>query len=446
MMVAGAKADLLRREDYSNLAQITNHDPSPNVGFPGGWGSPIVVPKRDDDAPLSSLSSLAQALPRRDRTSSLSSMGSSGSRHRARSPGNLPLLCTEHGVYQPPIPNYSISSSDPIPPGYVAHARDACADVDYQWDSMREPQAWGNGGEYGEEWSSMHKRFRRGLQKAIDWYKESDNPGELMAKTPSTTTHLSDCPELDKDTDLVIILVTHGAGCNALIGALTNQPVLLDVGMSSLTMAVRKPTPVNTPASTPGATPKSHSRANSKNITLSEQYDVKLVANTEHLRTSSASTPSVSRTPSISGFGPFRERFGVIGGSDGAGYGPGKPTRSITTSGNFGSMRRAASIATPGPRSYVPSRQSSVGLWSAAAASDVDSNEQEDEMILNFGDEEAVISPHDDIEPPVDKIDNEHNEEDEVAPLGLWGSPRPPGIAEKIREIAPKRRWTVNER
>lgn len=445
MMVAGAKADLLRREDYSSLTQITNNTPSANVGFPGGWGSPIVAPKKDDDEPpLSSLSSLAQALPRRDRTSSLSSMGSNGSRHRARSPGNLPALSTEHGVYQPPVPNYSISSSDQIPPGYVAHARDACVNVDYQWDSMREPLCWGNGGEYGEEWSSMHKRFRRGLQKTIDWYKESDDPGKLMTKTPSTPTHLGDPSELDEDTDLVIILVTHGAGCNALIGALTNQPVLLDVGMSSLTMAVRKPTPVNTPASTPGATPKAHSRASSRNITLSEQYDVKLIANTEHLRTSSTSTPSGSRTPSTSGIGPFRERFG----GDGAGFGNNnKPTRSITTSGNFGSIRRAASIATPGPRSYVPSRQSSVGLWSASVAPEEDPTEPEDEMILNFGDDNVVVSPHsDEEEQEADKSEREKDEEDDVAPLGLWGSPRPPGIAEKIREIAPKRRWTINER
>jgi hypothetical protein len=40
MMVAVAKADLLRREDYSYLLNIRNR--SPNQGFPGGWGSPIV--------------------------------------------------------------------------------------------------------------------------------------------------------------------------------------------------------------------------------------------------------------------------------------------------------------------------------------------------------------------------------------------------------------------
>jgi len=447
MMVAGAKADLLRREDYSYLNQIKDTGSSANQGFPGGWGSPVVQARKDDEeTPLSSLSSLAQALPRRDRGSSLSSMGSNGSRHRGRSPNTL-ATTPEHGTYQPPVPTYAISNADPIPPGYVAHARDACVDVDYQWDSMREPQIWGTGGEYGEEWSSMHKRFRRGLQKMVSWYKESNDPAKLVTKTPTSNGHLNvEKDDIDENTDLVIILVTHGAGCNALIGALTNQPVLLDVGMSSLTMAVRKPTPVNTPTTTPGATPKSHSRANSKNLTISEQYDVKLVANTEHLRTSTTSTPSSSRTPSVAGMSAFRERVGPAGGSmDGTSFSGVKPARSATTSGNFGSIRRTASIASAGSRSYVPSRQTSIGLWSAPPAPG-DTAEPEDEMILNFGDENAVDS-----NPPEDAAESENtekekDEDDDVGPLGLWGSPRPPGYAEKIREIAPKRRWTVNER
>ena len=446
MMVASAKADLLRREDYGNL-QVINKATAVNQGFPGGWGSPMTVaaqPKEKDDSALSTLSSLAQALPRRDRTSSLSSMGTNGSMLSGRSPATPMLPPTaEHGIYQPPVPTYAISNSDPIPPGYVTHARDVCVDVDYQWDSMREPQMWGNGGEYGEEWSSMHKRFRNGLKQMINWYKTSDDPGRLMTKTPCSPQKnpFETAEEEDEDTDLVIILVTHGAGCNALIGALTNQPVLLDVGMASLTMAVRKPTPVNTPTSTPG-----HSRANSRNITISEQYDVKLVANTEHLRSSAASTPSSSRTPSVSGLGRFREPT-TSGSSD-------RPARSYTASGNFGSMRRTASIATVGPgalaRSYVPGRQSSLGLWSPAPAREEEPEEQEDEMILNFGNDGTTDSPTQ-IETEGDDNDmqdeNETGEEDDVAPLsGLWGTPRPPGQAEQIRETGHKRRWTVNER
>jgi len=443
MMVAGAKADLLRREDYSSLIHIKDVTGGVQFqGFPGGWGSPVVD---KEDGPLTNLSSLAQVLPRRDRTSSLSSGGVNGSGHhrrRSKSPALLPPA--EHGVYQPPIPSYAISLSDPIPPGYVAHARDACVDVDYQWDSMRDPQNWGTGGEYGEEWSSMHKRFRRGLQQMVHWYQNDNDPGKLLPKSPGGPNSnpggpLEEAPE-HEDTDLVLILVTHGAGCNALIGALTNQPVLLDVGMASLTMAVRKPTPANSPTSSPG-----HSRNSSRNVSISDQYEVKLVANTEHLRSSTTSTPSSSRTPSVAGNSTFQERFVTSARAFDANKG-----RSSTTSSNFGSIRRTASIASSAPRSYQPARQSSIGLWSAPAQEEEHEDRDDDSMILNFGDDgtNENAKPAEEESKDEEAITNEKDkdEEDDVAPLGLWGSPRPPGYAEKIREIAPKRRWTVNER
>jgi hypothetical protein len=442
MMVAGVKADLLRNEDYSNLIHIK--DVTGDVefqGFPGGWGSPVVSTEKEKEAPLS-LSSLAKALPRRDRTSSLSSAGISGSHHtiRSKSPLSTPGP-TEHGIYQPPIPSYAISNSNPIPAGYVAHARDACVDVDYQWDSMRDPQNWGTGGEYGEEWSSMHKRFRRGLQQMVGWYQSDDDPGKLLTKSPPATPggHVEEISEYE-NTDLVIILVTHGAGCNALIGALTNQPVLLDVGMASLTMAVRKQTPASSPTHTPG-----HSREPSRNINISDQYEVKLVANTEHLRSSTSSTPSVSRTPSVAGISTFQERFTNSRAFD---ANKGRPA---TTSGNFGSIRRTASVAGAMPRSYQGARKTSIGLWGSAPAQE-EPEEVEDDMILNFGEDDTKDSKENQPleEEKEEKVEEptvaEHGEEDDVAPLGLWGSPRPPGYAEKIREMAPKRRWTVNER
>ncbi|KAH7312846.1 hypothetical protein BKA65DRAFT_440099 [Rhexocercosporidium sp. MPI-PUGE-AT-0058] len=446
MMVAGAKADLLRKEDYSSLSHV--REPSTaSVGFPGGWGSPVVVAeKKEDDGALSSLSTLGQSLPRRDRTSSLSSVGSSGSRQSHRGASSVPTAA-EHGVYQPPVPTYAISGADPIPTGYVAHSRDACVDVDYQWDSMREPQNWGNGGEYGEEWSSMHKRFRKGLQQLVGWYSNIDDPSKLLTKgTNSTYLRPPEDTSEDDDTDLVIILVTHGAGCNALIGALTNQPVLLDVGMASLTMAVRKATPPSSPTTTPG-----HSRASSRTVSISDQYDVKLVANTEHLR-STSSTPSTSRSPSLGGLPAFRESFreryvNNSGSLDGSTFPKSRP---MPTSSNFGSIRRTASIAGSGPRSYTPVRQTSIGLWSAPQPEEEAAEEEpEDDMILNFGDDSTSTKKlaEKDEAITVEEEKEPEKEEDDVAPLGgLWGSPRPPGYAEKIREIAPKRRWTVNER
>jgi len=52
-----------------------------------------------------------------------------------------------------------------------------------------------------------------------------------------------------------------------------------------------------------------------------------------------------------------------------------------------------------------------------------------------------------------DSIGGEEEERDEVKDLasskgiGLWGSPRPPGEAERLRDLGPhKRRWTVTEK
>jgi broad specificity phosphatase PhoE len=446
MMVAGAKADLLRREDYSNLVHFREATNLGTVqGFPGGWGSPVAAPVVDsDDGPLSSMTPLSQALPRRDRTSSLSSVGSVGSRHNGKNPMQLSNVNSqEYGVYHPPVPSYAISNSEAIPPGFVSHARDACVLVDYQWDSMREPQNCGNGGEYGEEWSSMHKRFRRGLQNLVQWYGDQEETSRLAMKLPTTnggTTQSTGSSPSNDDTDLVIILVTHGAGCNALIGALTNQPVLLDVGMASLTMAVQKVSLTNTPAATPTSTPKSHSRQASQSVAISEEYEVKLVANTEHLRSSKSSTPSSSRAPSQSGGTTARQKVVNTGGKfiDGN---HSIESRSLATQSKFGSLHRAASAATtPIPRTYTTTTGTSFGLWSAPQAAD---DEPSDEMFLNFGDV-GTSQQSKTNEFAVEEA--AQLEGDDVPPLGgLWGMSKPPGEAERMRDLAPKRRWTLNE-
>lgn len=461
MMVAGAKSDLLRREDYSHLGH--GRETTPTSGFPGGWGSPVIPPVAGlDDGPLSPLSTLAP-VPRRDRTSSMSSVNSSTSRIGGRTVAKA-ANNGENGTYVAPVPHYAVSTSDPIPSGYVSHSKDACVEVDYQWDSMREPQNWGNGGEYGEEWSSMHKRFRKGLTKLVHWYRDNDDSIKRSSR-PSTShgpANNSTETESDDDTDLVIILVTHGAGCNALIGAMTNQPVLLDVGMASLTMALIKPTPQNTPASTPRATP-SHSRASSRTVTLSDEYDVKLIASTDHLRRSSTASPSGSRTPSLGAL-PYRPATWF--NANGPGSNPfvepitiGEPVRSIPQSGNFGSIRRAASVATSGlHRSYTPVVRGSIGLWTAPKPADeetVEEGGEGDDMVLNFGDEDTP-SPPSPVEQRTDarperKLSSAKDEaEDEVSPLsgGLWGNPLLPAEAGAVpeRDHGLKRRWTVSEK
>ena len=142
--------------------------------------------------------------------------------------GALPRAASWQVGYSPPMPTYSIAPRDPIPIGFVAHARDACIDSDSDWDSMKPPLDWGDGGPFGEEWSSMHRRFRNGLQKMLAYYE---------------TTFHEDNGDSDAE-DLVLVLVSHQAGCNAMIRLLTGAPALHDVGTASLTMAVRRDRPM----------------------------------------------------------------------------------------------------------------------------------------------------------------------------------------------------------
>ncbi|KAI9706098.1 MAG: hypothetical protein M1836_005504 [Candelina mexicana] len=473
MMVASAKADLLRRAEYVDPSHETTNGKANQGNFPGGWGSNWGGSSFNtdcaDEGPLSSISSAGHGLPRKDRSSSHSS-----SKYSRSGISKIVSRVKEQGGYTPPTPTYAISPSDPIPPGYVAHARDACVEVDYQWDSMREPQQWGDGGEYGEEWSAMHKRFRKGLQSMISCYRShgsSKNPYDTQDAVPGVRDEDED-EDNDGNDDLVLILVTHGAGCNALIGALTNQPVLLDVGMASLTMAVRKDilNGVNS-SSTPAYQEPTFSprRKSSINIGVSEDYEVKLVASTEHLRSGSNSNgiphlQSSSSKTSVPQISTYRHRYGPIalaGGPTDGNFTIGEPAARSMTSVGYGGQHRSSSAASSAPRSFPnTARNGSLGLW--AGSPTLSTSEEEtglgDDMVLNFGD-----GAHDGKEVPTEAEsrtlqDTHKNGKDNVTPplwsggnmgrsnsqRGLWGA-APLGIANE-RERGPKRRWTVNEK
>ena len=152
---------------------------------------------------------------------------------------------------------------DPPPPGRqlcssalasLAGRNDGVT-VDWTWDSLQ----LGDGGEYGEEWGSMHDRFQRGLKRLLRYYERESDPS--MHPT-------------------VVILVTHGAGCNAILGALTRKPVLTDIPISSLSMAVLRP---QTPSPA-----------------ISLEYELLLQADTSHLITSSPQSKASTFTPSTS--------------------------------------------------------------------------------------------------------------------------------------------------
>ncbi|KAF9873187.1 phosphoglycerate mutase family protein [Colletotrichum karsti] len=436
MMLAGAKADLLRRENISSHDQIIEHvhHHANSVGQAQSqlWNSPKfkATPERsgsaDSNAPsvfgLDSLTSPTGALPR-SRADSAASSSSQRVRFMVPEPGN------PNDGYVAPTPNYAVSSNVKIPEGYVAHARDACVNVDYQWDSMREPLEWGDGGKYGEEWTAMHQRFRKGIQKLVDWYTTAERPAEMVTKTVKTS-HNGDneCAiddEDDEDVESIVILVSHGAGCNALIGAITHQPVLMDVGMASLTMAVRKPnretepsgldTPmseVSDPLSQPGIIP------------VHQYYDLKLFANTDHLRPTSSATHNLSRAPSTASNSSVSQNGarGRISANTTNSYTPAPITfnpesfvfpgsRSTSANANLGSMRRtsqnnayslprAPTLNTTGitvgsgvtsftnnapPINTNPSPTLSVGLWSPITPKkDTDDEDEDDDIFPDF--------------------------------------------------------------
>lgn len=223
--------------------------------------------------------------------------------------------------------------------------------------------------------------------------------------------------EDDEDTELVVILVTHGAGCNALIGALTSQPVLIDVGMASLTMAVRKEgasfSAVERKLSpAPEAMSEMRGRPlpirrNSMDLGLAEVYDMKVVASSEHLR------PGVdpSQSPIVQPSSPMlasqtipehRKRFGsgahaAAGAPIESAWNLGEPARQSSMSGPSG-MRRGSIATAPAQRmrtySIAATQQvqralenmkantmSSTGLWAPNAGR---SSSPGHDLVLDF--------------------------------------------------------------
>lgn len=256
--------------------------------------------------------------------------------HSAYDLSLLPTSMT--GGFVPPSPSYAVSPSGPIPHGYVSQAKEY-VDFDYAWESTR----FGQGADLGEEWSQMHKRFRSGWKRMM-WYYHDTLPSMATSTTSAQLnrrlakkkaaaeqqdTHAEICGNLTpplSDTDMdeetgietVVIVVTHGAGCNALLGAITEKPVLIDIGICSLSMGVLSPTPPE-----PSRTPAKEELPPA----LPFGYSLKLTANTEHMRpppSNSASSPSVP-TPPVSPFLCPRPRNSSGLGSfvlTGSGYSP----------------------------------------------------------------------------------------------------------------------------
>ncbi|KAL8948703.1 MAG: hypothetical protein Q9222_005136 [Ikaeria aurantiellina] len=466
MMLVGAKNELARQGEYIDVpaGSYKNGQGKGKGNFPGGWGSNAPIPsdrKSHENGPLSSVSTIGASLPRLNRASTHSIITTSDLTNSNRvSPKTVSKIETSASPrlvgYEPPTPSYAISPSDPIPPGYVAHARDSCIDVDLGWDSMRKPHDWGSGGEYGEEWSAMHKRFRRGLQGMMMWYQHNHVGLTTQMIKDGSDQQSEAAEEIDGDTDVILILVTHGAGCNALIGALTNQPVLLDVGMASLTMAVRKDAvnqQPNTPVS-PISPNTSRRRRSSVDSGVSAHYDVKITASTDHVHSRSRSSTAGLQhgSPSLISSSPIsthRHRTSSAASTKSSGSAPeadfvldsesrvtsspqldGTSARSLGSSGGLWSKPVAARtinvITDQLPKDKAPQLSGHSPLSKEVSDAPLPSKKEAKDGDIP-GEPEKANGAHD--YPTTQK--------------GLWGAP--PATMANEREKGYKRRWTHSE-
>lgn len=87
--------------------------------------------------------------------------------------------------------------------------------IDYVWDSTK----MGPSGDYGESWSSMHGRITSGLTHLLDHYNTNKYQNSASQQQPTT-----------------LILVSHGAACNPLVGSLLHLPILSVIGLASYCM------------------------------------------------------------------------------------------------------------------------------------------------------------------------------------------------------------------
>ncbi|KAH6895362.1 hypothetical protein B0T10DRAFT_213818 [Thelonectria olida] len=421
LMVGSAKADLLRRVDYSTLTNPPPISHSHTSSSGSLWnGSPSASPsihaqQMPSPPPSEKDTWSVGSAPASSMAAALS--GQLGA-HVDQAKGD------QKKGYAFPKPHYAISSSGKIPEGLTAHARDHCMVVDYQWDSMRSPLDFGDGGQFGEEWHAMHKRFRKGLKKLVHWYATTEAPTETVTK--GLFHHDEHANSDDEDVETVVIMVSHGAGCNALIGAITHQPVLMDVGIASITMAVRKPD-VTYPSLL--AASRLRDPASDPYVSPHELFDIRLSATTDHLR-STTSTPVSTRSSTNADMFPAgagtRGRAPSIGNATGAVMGSfvytsepllanGIANGSRSTSANAvmgSSIRRNSASQRPtpkaaafgtvattgatGPRSNSPRVSSpSFGLWSPAPSSlrlvddgagdDIDEEDDDfDSLLPNF--------------------------------------------------------------
>ncbi|TLD11846.1 hypothetical protein PspLS_11242 [Pyricularia sp. CBS 133598] len=475
MMLASAKATLLKPENYHSYPHIQTRAHSnslvQNTGSGHLWGSagarvgpsplsaaPIsAAGNGSTSAPLENMNSMDKALPQLESRQAVDWAHSHRGTVESQRPSTAPPAASdaEVGAYDPPVPSFSISKNAPIPEGYVNHAKDACVVVDYQWDSMRPPYDWGDGGELPEEWSDMHKRFSKGLQKMVDWYTVEEEPATAVtseAIRPNTASGSETRAEdyNDDDIETVVILVSHGAGCNAMIGAIEHKPALMDVSLSSISLATMKPN-----SSSPSS--------NHDGARMHHRYDLKMKANVDHLRPLAPANSLRSPPPGgmFDGNSNSRARanhhsFSSGTASNGSDWNPGSGgmSRKVSSGRSIASFREGLQksggrqdTVTP---SFTPSglsRTPSLGLWSPKPSQKVDEeciDDEEAELIdLRKADVGNGDTKHGGSIGKVNSVGEGEDDEEDVVPQLPSTAERPDVVRDTSSS---KRRWTVTDR
>jgi len=268
-------------------------------------------------------------------------------------------------------------------------------------------------------------------------------------------------------------LVTHAAGCNALMGALTNQPVLIDFGLASLSMAVRKESsprhtsPVNGHSVSPVGR-----RRSSVDFGLAEEYEVQIMASASHLRAGAeAAKAAALQSPHLVAHIPEYRRHNNVKVSGGAmsaalngAFDPNDLRRS--TNSALGSMRRSSLTPASSYRNSSPSPSrsttsaSSGGLWSKASTTAASLDGMQDLYIgspahTRPGSSSSDKPPSTQIQAVLEQPKEGSKDYDAPTPpttprrtmsqaVGLWG--KKDAESPRGREpVAPKRRWTLSE-
>lgn len=135
-----------------------------------------------------------------------------------------------------------------------------------KFDSTWDSSFFGQGSAYGEDWPEMLIRFKASLQGLVQFYSRTSS--DSIQNTDATS---------NSGNGTTVVMVTHAAGCNAMIGAVTGKPVILDIDIGALSHFVPRKGDTQSDIDVP-------------NNELRHCYRLLLSASTEHL--------SIIRSPS----------------------------------------------------------------------------------------------------------------------------------------------------